>query len=502
MLAKVTGKIASALNTDPLAGYELGVRKFRGGRHNLVHIQDAVEISSNRPVSVVSIEVKDVVARCASAEESQLVLDSFKAGVTLLTKLRHPAILQVVKPLVEGKTRRRFVTERISSLVSLELSCGSLSKQEKILGLLNCSKAIEFMHQSVGYLLLDFSPSAICIVEGKWKIFDLSQAVSIERADDIKCGCPLTSIAAPMLDYCSTEVVDALSPKQMEIDDLFVTGGNKSVKAPDSDVFSFVIVCAEVLSGRKAFNCGNDATLRQRQYLSVELEVSKWFSGRPLSSPRPSLSALRKDTCFVSSDVLLLTTLEEYDLLTDEQRFSTLKGIYDGLGRSAFDEAVIVRLIIPLMCREAMQESRRRYAVPILMQCCGCLSEQTFAGFLREYIIGLLRAVIAADNLSRCLDVAEVVLGKFDLLSKHFRTDDERNTILLPFLERCVDPAVDGTNVVRMAVDCISQFTQSYGNLRFSDGLPSRLIKIASSCKKKHDFFVSLLGVRAQVCLS
>ncbi|ORC93207.1 uncharacterized protein TM35_000025330 [Trypanosoma theileri] len=480
MFSKVKNSLASVLTQDPIGDYRVGARKFRGGKNNLLHIQDAVEVSSGRLVSIVSLDIKEIVDRCVTAAEVEEVVHNFKNGVTLLTRLRHPNILQVVKPLVEGKKHLRFVTERITSLLPFELSNGNFSQQEKILGLLRCANAIHFIHERAGYLLCDFSPQAICVVEGEWKIFDFSHAILGTESTKLKFSYPFSGIASPVLDYCSTEVIKALKPNEDNHFDLFISNlPTLIVRIPDSDVFSFILVSVEVLSGEKLFDSGDNIDLHDRQYAAVEEKVSKWFSGRPLSEPRPSLLSLLNDRIFTTEDILILGSLYQYDTLEDNERFSLLKRVYDGLGNSLFVEVLILRLIIPLMSRESSQEDRLRYALPILLRCSQTISENAFSIHLRDYFITLLAAISKAESFDRCGVPAELVLENFEVLKKRFNTDSDRNTIIIPFLERCVDPTIRRKKIIQMSINYISQEAKKGGTLNFSDSLPERLIEVS-----------------------
>ncbi|KAH9582186.1 Protein kinase domain [Trypanosoma melophagium] len=480
MLSKVKKSLANVLTQNPIGDYRVGERKFRGGKNNLLHIQDAVEISSGRLVSIVSLDVKEIVSRCMSAAEVEEVVRNFKDGVTLLTRLRHPNILQVVRPLMEDKKHLQIVTERITSLLSLELSNGNLSQQEKILGILRCAKAIHFIHERVGYLLCDFAPQAVCIVEGEWKVFDFSHAILGTEAMKHKLSYPFSSLAAPVLDYCATEVIKALKPNEDGPIDLFVPNvPESSVKIPESDVFSFIVVSVEVLSGERLFNCGDNIDLYNRQYTAVEKKVSKWFSGRPLSEPRPSLVSLLRERIFTTEDMLVLASLDQYDTMDENERFVLLKRVYDALGNSLFVEVLILRLIIPLMCRESSQEGRLRYTLPILLRCSQTISENAFSTHLRKYFITLLGAISKAESFDRCTVPAELVLDNFEVLKRRFSTDTERNTIIVPFLERCVDPSIRRKKIIQASMNCISQEAERGGPLHFSDSLPERLIDVS-----------------------
>ncbi|KEG13443.1 hypothetical protein DQ04_01001060 [Trypanosoma grayi] len=504
MLSKVKNSLVHVLSQDPLSDYKLCDRKYRGGKNNLLRIQDALETSTGKPVSIVSVDVKEIVTRCSTAAEVQYTLNAFKNGVSLLTRLRHPGILQVVRPIVEDKKHLRFVTERISSLLPLELSNGTLSKQEKLLELFKLAKVIQFIHERAGYLLCDFSPEAVCIVDGEWKVFDLSHAVAGTEAARLSWPHPLSSVAAPLLDYCSNELVRAIKPQEDGPIDLFVSNTHDTiVKLPESDVFSFVLVCVEVLSGRKAFNCGGNAELHSRQYNSVEAEVSRWFSGCPLKMPRPSLASIRMDRMFTTEDIQVLTSLEDYDTLDENSRFGTLKKLYDGLGQSAFQEAMILRLIIPLMRRESLQEVRLRYALPIMLQCCRCVSQKAFDTSMRDYFTALFRAVSTADTFERCGIVAELILEKFDLLEKYFANISDRNNVIVPFLGRCVDPTIGKSKITQLAVERIAQLAENAEDLQFPDSLPERLIDlILSDPQNATPVFVCLERVVRYVSLA
>ncbi|RNF02661.1 hypothetical protein TraAM80_06247 [Trypanosoma rangeli] len=65
-----------------------------------------------------------------------------------------------------------------------------------------------------------------------------------------------------------------------------------------------------------------------------------------------------------------------------------------------------------------------------------------------------------------------------DLLLQFFGNDCDKNAIILPFLERCVEVKLERKKVAELAVDRIAQLVEAIGGLKFCDSLPDHLIDL------------------------
>ena len=96
---------------------------------------------------------------------------------TSLSRLRYPAILTVLEPLVEEKQYLAYVTERIECSLLTAIEKPQLYQElcssdiELKMHILELIEGLQFLHNDVKCAHLDLSPSNIYITQsGRWKI--------------------------------------------------------------------------------------------------------------------------------------------------------------------------------------------------------------------------------------------------------------------------------------------------------------------------------------------
>jgi SCY1-like protein 2 len=89
-----------------------------------------------------------------------------------LAKLRHPAILELVEPVEEGRSSISFVTERVTACLTSVIErkasgrTGSDDEVDEVeiqKGLLQLAKGLEFLHYSAGIVHTGLVPSAVFV---------------------------------------------------------------------------------------------------------------------------------------------------------------------------------------------------------------------------------------------------------------------------------------------------------------------------------------------------
>jgi SCY1-like protein 2 len=112
--------------------------------------------------------------------KSEIVLNRLKKEVSLLSRLRHPCLLEVVEPIEETRGTLTFVTERVIS--NLQLMVGGLEdgdgysdsshgagrrveldELEIQSGLASLTKALQFLHESAMIVHSNLTPQAVYI---------------------------------------------------------------------------------------------------------------------------------------------------------------------------------------------------------------------------------------------------------------------------------------------------------------------------------------------------
>src|SRR5690349_4741175 len=119
---------AIGLVHDPLLQYrfERDPSKSPGlrcGHNGLWSVHPAVDRATEESVSVFILSLDEVDRRCASPGDGAELARAIRKGAETLQRLRHPQVLRVIKPLVEDKSRRRWVFATEPIVCGLEALC-------------------------------------------------------------------------------------------------------------------------------------------------------------------------------------------------------------------------------------------------------------------------------------------------------------------------------------------------------------------------------------------
>jgi SCY1-like protein 2 len=147
--------------------------------------------------------------------KNEPVLARLKKEVSLLSRLRHPCLLEVVEPIEEARSTFTFVTERVIS--NLQLIVGGaddadgysdpsrgggqrseLDELEIQSGLSSLTIALQFLHESAMIVHSNLTPMAIyinakvwlsylliLIVKGDWKLGGFGFGISTKTEPDV-----------------------------------------------------------------------------------------------------------------------------------------------------------------------------------------------------------------------------------------------------------------------------------------------------------------------------
>src|SRR5208282_6473008 len=122
--------------------------------------------------------------------KNEIVFTRLKKEVSLLSRLRHPCLLEVVEPIEETRGTLTFVTERVISNLQLlvggtddadgysDLSSGGgrkieLDELEIQSGLSSLAKALQFLHESAMLVHSNWTPQAVYI-NGKVRTHEMA----------------------------------------------------------------------------------------------------------------------------------------------------------------------------------------------------------------------------------------------------------------------------------------------------------------------------------------
>jgi SCY1-like protein 2 len=114
--------------------------------------------------------------------KNEIVFTRLKKEVSLLSRLRHPCLLEVVEPIEESRASLTFVTERVISNLQLLVggvddvdgyhdagrtggrkNVNELDELEIQSGLSSLTKALQFLHESAMIVHSNLTPQAVFI---------------------------------------------------------------------------------------------------------------------------------------------------------------------------------------------------------------------------------------------------------------------------------------------------------------------------------------------------
>ncbi|KAL5255954.1 hypothetical protein ACHWQZ_G011240 [Mnemiopsis leidyi] len=135
-------------------------------------IHNAVKRSTKEKVSVFVLSKK--IFDKMSKSNKEFVLEKYRTGVKLLTKVRHPKFLTIQHPLEESRESLAFATEPCSNALSNLIKCSSITDVEIRYGILQLLDGIEFLHNDLKRCHRNICLDTVVInSQGLWKIFGL-----------------------------------------------------------------------------------------------------------------------------------------------------------------------------------------------------------------------------------------------------------------------------------------------------------------------------------------
>jgi SCY1-like protein 2 len=115
----------------------------------------------------------------SSKAKNEIVFTRLKKEVSLLSRLRHPCLLEVVEPIEETRASLTFVTERVISNLQLLVggvdedgftdssrSAGRKNELDELeiqSGLSSLTKALQFLHESAMIVHSNLTPQAVFV---------------------------------------------------------------------------------------------------------------------------------------------------------------------------------------------------------------------------------------------------------------------------------------------------------------------------------------------------
>ncbi|KAG8157488.1 hypothetical protein KVR01_012530 [Diaporthe batatas] len=332
---------------------------------------------------------------------SEEVIERLKKEASSLAKLRHPSVLELVEPVEETRGGGlQFVTEPVTaSLASLlqdkddqeragpggrssryvteeadgtrrrrELEIDELEIQK---GLLQISKALEFLHENAGLVHGNITPDAILInAKSDWKISGLSFCSPAEHSTKPTSFQPLSLYETlnpdPRLPRSVQLDLDYTSPD-------FVLDNNLNVSA---DMFSLGLLCVALYNSphKSPLECNSSLSTYKRLFQSsstIPTVNNNFMSSRPLPKdlvahvlprlitrrPAQRLTAKEFQETEFFDNILVSTIrfIESFPAKTPQEKQSFLKGLNKVL--PSFPKSVMEKKLLPALLEETKDKA-------------------------------------------------------------------------------------------------------------------------------------------------
>jgi SCY1-like protein 2 len=380
-------------------------------------IYDAKKKSTGKAYSVFVFERKSLdshgntLSRSGAAafkRATEEVVERLKKEASSLAKLRHPSILELVEPVEESRSGLQFVTEAVTaSLASLlqekddqergggvggrssryvtedadgtrrrrELEIDELEIQK---GLLQISKALEFLHEAAGLVHGNLTPDAILVnAKSDWKISGLAF-----------CSPPENSSKATSFQPISLHEVLNMDPRlprtvQLDLDFTspdFVLDNNLTTSA---DMFSLGLLCVALYNSphRSPLECNTSLSSYKRLLSSASTtptQGNQFLSKRPIPKellnhvlprllarrPAQRMTAKEFETSEYFDNMLVSTIrfLDDFPAKTPGEKASFMRGLNKVL--PSFPKSVMEKKILPAL----MDEMKDKELVSLILQ--------------------------------------------------------------------------------------------------------------------------------------
>ncbi|ELU10963.1 hypothetical protein CAPTEDRAFT_109432 [Capitella teleta] len=374
-----------------------------------------------------------------SKYEKEKILESFKRGVSQLTRLRHPKILSILHPLEESRESLAFAAEPVfASLANVlhqhdnmpspippVIQSFKLYDVEIKYGLLQVTEGLAFIHNSVKMIHGGISPESIMINgRGTWKLFGFDFCIANSNPADQapyftfrewRANAPVLS--QPKLDYLAPEY--ALTQSCDTSSDMYSLG---------------VLLYAIFNNGKPIFQCQDqwgafEKNISELKRLKISVlgsipeEIREHVKMLLNTEPtvRPDADQISKIPFFEdvgSMTLQYLDTLMQRDNLEKSQFFKGLPQVV-----SKLPKRVCLQRLLPSLVSESSNTNMVPFILPNILQIAESTTEQ-------EYAKHILPSLIPIFKITNPIQVTLIFLQNMNLLLSKTPQADIRNHVL------------------------------------------------------------------------
>ncbi|KAI4865940.1 ARM repeat-containing protein [Hypoxylon rubiginosum] len=380
-------------------------------------IYDAKKKSTGKTYSVFVFERKSLESHGSSLGRSSAsafkrtvdeVVERLKKEASSLARLRHPNILELVEPVEETRSGLQFVTEPVTtSLASLlqekddqervggvggrssrfvtEDSDGTRRRRELEIdeleiqkGLLQISKALEFLHENAGLVHANLTPDAVLInSKSDWKVSGLAFCSPPENSTKATSVQPISLSEVLNLDTRLPRYVqinlDYTSPD-------FVLDNNLTTSA---DMFSLGLLCIALYNSphRSPIESSGSISAYKRIFTSsstVPSSGNDFLSKRPLPrdlsghvlprlitrrpAQRMTAREFQESAYFDNILVSTIRFLDAFPAKTPNEKAQFMRGLNKVL--PSFPKSVMEKKVLPAL----LEELKDRDLISLILQ--------------------------------------------------------------------------------------------------------------------------------------
>ncbi|KAJ8100778.1 kinase-like domain-containing protein [Lipomyces tetrasporus] len=395
-------------------------------------VYDARRRNTGSPVSVFTFDKRklhSLVGRVGGVatvkEDAEEICARLRKEAGYLAKLRHPAILELVEPVEEGRSSISFVTERVTACLTSVIErkasgrTGSDDEVDEVeiqKGLLQLAKGLEFLHYSAGIVHIDLVPSAIFVnAKSDWKLSGLGFAQELRNDGSREYFVPPYDPRLPPslqfnLDYSAPELV---------IDHLI---------DPANDMFSVGCIIHAIYASRPPLTTNqNPVTYKNTISQSLRISRDQRFPNYmfevllQLLTRRPTDRMSSRD--FQDSkyfDNILINTirfLDELPAKTASERQAFMRGLSRVLPQ--FPNSVQQKKILPTLLDELdKDESMLGSILTNVLEIGQSMSQLSFS---QRILPGLTRLKDVPSGQAVLLDKIEIIKSRVN--GREFKED-------------------------------------------------------------------------------
>jgi len=483
-----------------LRDHTLGDQIASGGPGNIWKIFDAKRRPNNEPVSLFVFD-KAILER-QPKPTAKAVSDMLLNEVQILTKLRHPRVLAILRPAQDTKKAIIFETEPVfASLANIlrdysnikpshALESFQLEPLEIKIGILQIAEGLDFLHHNANLIHRNICPSSIYLTrKGEWKICGFNFSTFSSYKPGVGDGTPLKEFNARE-GFQTQPDMDYLAPEN-----IFTKRYDYS-----SDLFSLGCTLYQMYAGSKLFtNLGNVLTYKhniEQLHRSLDLhkvppELHRTLQELLSLDPTKRLDTRGFMTSDYFNDIHLRSMAFLSNLMEKENpaKAAFFKGFYNIL--ETFTPRIIESKVLPPLLQELKNEIQLPFVVPIVMELSKKLTPRKF----QTIVFPFMSPLFNIDLVLRNPTLGPLLVQNLDFFITKL-PDNIVEQSVLPFLYHLLD--CNSSKLQDLAIRKIPEIANSIDYVTFKSNVLTRIQAIVS----RSDSINSGVRLNGLICLS